>query len=397
MFFEYTPKSKLLPTLKLLLPLVALPYVAQATDYTWTGAVDGDWDDPGNWSGGTGTDVPDDEGDLAIFNGAGTTEGKSVTLNSTYQINVDFQSAGWTVSGGGQFTLMNAGSGGLATPLKSSGAGTNTLDISILNDRGNDWEIGTGNTLVHTGNIDFDVGATKLGDGTLILNSSSSSPGAGNVSTEGGTTLVNYPQNEAGNFRPTVEFGATLGGSGTIQIGPGSQNLQLRVAREDSGGIVNPGGDGTVEGGSIIGTLSVDFTSTGSSNVVQFTDTATFQVDIDPTLNTTDLLAITRSGSATDGGNLTIDASSTTLDISTIGSVAFDPGDIFTIATFVTASDYGEFESVLLNGSDAFLDPNFFVNYNATSIEVGLVPEPSFYAVLGGVAMLGLAYVRRRR
>lgn len=40
---------------------------AWAVNYTWKSAVSGDWENPANWSGGDGTDYPDDEGDTAAF------------------------------------------------------------------------------------------------------------------------------------------------------------------------------------------------------------------------------------------------------------------------------------------------------------------------------------------
>lgn len=50
---------------------------AFATGFTWKSAVDGDWEDPTKWSGGDGTDYPDDTSDTVTFPSGSYT----VTLN----------------------------------------------------------------------------------------------------------------------------------------------------------------------------------------------------------------------------------------------------------------------------------------------------------------------------
>lgn len=55
---------------------------AWATDFTWKSAVDGDWEDPTKWSGGAGTDYPDDTSDTVTFASGSYT----VTLNENLTV-----------------------------------------------------------------------------------------------------------------------------------------------------------------------------------------------------------------------------------------------------------------------------------------------------------------------
>lgn len=55
---------------------------AWAVGYTWKSAVDGDWEDPSKWSGGDGTDYPDDASDTVTFSSGSYT----VTLNENLTV-----------------------------------------------------------------------------------------------------------------------------------------------------------------------------------------------------------------------------------------------------------------------------------------------------------------------
>ena len=55
---------------------------AFATGFTWKSAVSGNWEDPTKWSGGDGTDYPDDTSDTVTFSSGSYT----VTLNENLTV-----------------------------------------------------------------------------------------------------------------------------------------------------------------------------------------------------------------------------------------------------------------------------------------------------------------------
>lgn len=78
---------------------------AWATDFTWKSAVDGGWDDPTKWSGGDGTDYPDDTSDTVTFaSGSYTvTLNENITVGSFGQI----KSANVVIELGGHTLTVN--------------------------------------------------------------------------------------------------------------------------------------------------------------------------------------------------------------------------------------------------------------------------------------------------
>ena len=78
---------------------------AWATDFTWKSAVDGDWDDPTKWSGGDGTDYPDDTSDTVTFSSGSYT----VTLNENLTVGSfgQIKSANVVIELGGHTLTVN--------------------------------------------------------------------------------------------------------------------------------------------------------------------------------------------------------------------------------------------------------------------------------------------------
>ena len=108
----------------------AFAAVAVAATYTWTGDVDGDWDDSGNWYAGGLEGYPDDTDDDAIFP---LTADEYVVYLVTEQIDdmtiynsYDFRSA----SGSPVLTVdslnINAGSSQSSFVITIAGAQINT-------------------------------------------------------------------------------------------------------------------------------------------------------------------------------------------------------------------------------------------------------------------------------
>lgn len=78
---------------------------AWATDFTWASAVDGDWEDPTKWSGGEGTDYPDDTSDTVTFASGSYT----VTLNENLTVGSfgQIKSANVVIELGGHTLTVN--------------------------------------------------------------------------------------------------------------------------------------------------------------------------------------------------------------------------------------------------------------------------------------------------
>jgi len=109
------------------------------TAVTWTGATSTTFATNGNWDGGTAP-ANNTTANYAIFSGTPTVNQPNLT--STRSIaGLDFQTAGWTLSGSG----LTVGAFG----IDSAGSGTNTISAPIS--AGGTWSIGTGNTLELSG------------------------------------------------------------------------------------------------------------------------------------------------------------------------------------------------------------------------------------------------------
>ena len=121
------------------------------TDYTWTGASNTSWANGANWSGGTGSDFPDDNGDKAIFNSGSAnctmnvfsltvgeisiTSGYSGTINQTGAVTVDNAGAhngNLTIEGGTWNTLGSSTSHALTVKGGIKNTGTLTANASTI-------------------------------------------------------------------------------------------------------------------------------------------------------------------------------------------------------------------------------------------------------------------------
>ena len=237
----------------------------------------------------------------------------------------------------------------------------------------------TENTPGSTGSV------TKLGAGTLAITGAYGAGGetivsAGTLLLNGSTgdmTSVGPPPVFTGQKNYSVAAGATLGGTGTINL--------LSTSTAAITGIVAPGlssalGTLTVAGG------TVDFGTNGGSLLAQ--------LNANPAVFTSDLLA-------TSGGSLTLGGSSI-LDL--VGPASFTTAGTYTLATFASGSRTGEFTTVKYNGAPV-ANPtttnavNFSgtLVYNADSIQLVVVPEPGTLALAGlGAGLAGWAVFNRR-
>ncbi|MDX3884195.1 MAG: autotransporter-associated beta strand repeat-containing protein [Sphingomonas sp.] len=165
---------------------------------------------------GTGQLIQDGLGTL-ILTGTNSYEGGTAIEAGVLQISSDAN--------------LGAASGGLrmADATLRTTADIDTDRATVLAQGGGVFDVVTGTTLAHGGDIQGAGGLTKIGGGTLRLDGTNGYKGPTNVSA--GTLLVDGDQSEA-TERTTVASGATLGGGGTIG---GSVDIL-------SGGILAPGG-----------------------------------------------------------------------------------------------------------------------------------------------------------
>ncbi len=391
-----TPALFYRSALKLVLPLALMPIAAHAADFTWTGAADNDWTNQANWNDGI-SGAPSTYEDWAIFPNSAPATTVVIPSNTTIESNVQFDTGGWEIAGSNLNSILKlrSNSGAPTTPLISNGSGINTITTRTWVDLNSDFNVGSGNTLVFD-SVFNDNSLTQTGDGTMIVNGTYSSGTSGIGSEGGGLTLVNttFTTNRQ---RPFADAGGTLGGNGTIVMNVTSAgNFQVRIGNS-SAATLAPGGNGTTEGGDAIGTLTVDFTSNlNGGGVVTIYDDSSLAIDL-ASPSSHDVLAIVGSGTANDDAYISLTGSNQILEL--FGPDTPIAGDytIVTQANLGNLADYGQFESIFYNDVDVTLDDMYSLAYNLNDITLTIVPEPSVYALLGGMAMLGFVCLHRRK
>jgi len=216
--------------------------------------------------------------------------------------------------------------------------------------------LSTGNTLFSasssitgTGNI------TKVGIGTVTLAGTNSYVGTTTVSA--GTLLVNSSIGTVGTPEPVaVSSGATLGGSGTIVTGTGTNGLEI-----SNGAFLEP---------------------TSSSSPLTVAGDATVDGSLDITLS-----GDTPSGLLSDSGNLTLNSDSS-LDVNVSGTQ--------TQPVYVLAS-YGTLAAGSAFGAGSVVPNGYSVDYTYDGDEIALVstgvPEPTAL----GIAVLATPFLLRRQ
>lgn len=322
-----------------------------------------------NYSGGTTLT----DGVLAI--GAGTNNGigtGTLTLNQGAFLATDNSAR----------TIANAVSMTTGSSLRLGavqGASTGLGDLTFTSTASSSigasktWAVHNATTVAFanswTGNSGWTI--TKAGTGTLVFNGGITSTGIV-VVVNAGTFLLNGTNSY--NGATTVNAG-TLGGSGSIVSA---------VTIGNSSGT----SDAFLTGGSATGVGT--FTTT---NTVTMNSDAVLSIQFDSTLGTFDRVVT---------AGLTLNASSG-LSLSDLGSGLLADGSIYTIvnntgATSVTGTFAGLAEgSTITAGSNTFVISYLGGTGNDVTLTVSAIPEPSTYALLGGVLSLGLVAVRRRK
>ncbi len=281
------------------------------------------------------------------------------------------------------------------------GASTTTTGFKSSANIGFDTTNATSGTFTYASNItNFGSSATnglvKLGTGTLVLSGTNTYTGATTVSN--GTLTVS---GSIASSATTVSSGATLALSGSGIAGAVTVNsgtFQLGTAGTAGAVTINGGtfgGVGTVNslaftGTSVFGPGNSPGTVTianGGSLTLSSGTTSTFQfTDSGFGVGTFDLVTTPSTGTGTIAGTLNLDFTGTGY---TAGSSV----------TFINLSSItGTFSTVNVTGLSGLLAT---VNYNNgagdVSVSLTAIPEPSTYAAIFGLAILGLAVLRRRR
>lgn len=207
----------------------------------------------------------------------------------------------------------------------------------------------------------------KTGIGTQTLSGANSYTGTTTVS--GGTLLINGTS--TGSAFTVTNSGSVLGGTGKIT--PGASHA-LTVG---SGAIVAPGSGG-------IGTLTVDLSN--ASDTATFLSGAKFTFEL-AAPGSSDELAFT--GLTLSVADVTFNGN--VIDFTNAGGLA---AGTYTLFTFDVNNAYS---GTLAIGTGLESFSSSYLTYNANSIMLTVVPEPSTTALLAGVGVIGLLIVRRRR
>lgn len=287
-------------------------------------------------------------------------------LNMTENVRIANTASGQTRTVG-----VDIAGSGTATWSGNVDISQNTSGVDIA--RTVKFTAGAGDRAVFSGSIISTSGTVTTdalqidGGGTVVISGTGNTYNAPTSVIAGTTLLANNVAGSAtgGN---SVTINGTLGGTGGLIL---SGTNGLTVA---SGGAVAPG-DGGIE--------SLEVNLAGTSGSASFLSGSTFVFDLNAP-GSSDVLSFTGVSLATD-----VVFNDNVVNFNNIGGLA--PG-LYTIMTFDGANAY---TGTLAVGTGLGSYSGEFI-YNANSIQLNVVPEPSAgMLLLGGLA--GAAFLRGRR
>ncbi len=335
----------------------------------------------------------------------------TVTLNGTATLNTttaDFTLSAAIASGAGG--IIKTGSGNLTfdSNAKAYTGGTTIRGGSLILNRNGGTLADTGAVSVEGGNLTVNfadtVGAVTVKSGAIngsaALTATSYAVESGSASAILAGTGVALTKTTSGTFTLSgvnTYTGATNINGGSLLVN-GSTIAASAVTAQTTGRL---GGTGTVNGAATVAT-------NGFFGATSVTDNLTFANNL--TINGTYAWEVSNNGATFDkalftgttlslGGASAFDISAVGIDFSTgfwgtnqswlvvdntgAGSVS----GTFASLTGLTGNSFGNFALVYGSGAGADVTLNW----------ISSIPEPSTYAAIAGVAVLGLAAMRRRK
>ncbi len=175
---------------------------------TWTGAVDANWSNGGNWSGGAAPNA----GDNLIFpNGASNLSNTNDLPQNTIFNSITFSGSGYTLAGND--IVLGPGLAGITDSVSSGG---NTISLNIRIDTTviayrNIFVTNSGETLTISGMIGGAAGFNKEGPGKLILSGANTYSGVTNVNV--GVLNVQHSTGLG-----TIVAGTTVVGNAALEL-----------------------------------------------------------------------------------------------------------------------------------------------------------------------------------
>jgi hypothetical protein len=345
--------------------------------------------------------------------------GKNATLilTTNAQFGVD-QNLTFDLRAGGQpgtLILSNASatSGFSTFFVRGAGATTNALSnngtIMFKPNNGQQVSMNYGQTSMFTnGTL-----------GTVVMNGSGTGTFVGNFGSQN---------------RPFINNGTILVNAGTLRIDPrdafsrgGFQNTATGYVQVDSTGVleirrttnawmngptVTNLGSVVMNGGSVVALeLSQTGTALGTNvnrviaNAGDISGNGTFHASLHTLSGGTiapglSLGTLSVAGNAIFGSNSTLSIELSLVDgqsdlLAVAGNVTLDPSSVLNITGGVVGNVYTAMTFNAISGAFGTVTPDYIVTYNADSLTIELVPEPSTLTLVG-IGLAGMAAVRRR-
>ena len=210
-----------------------------ANDYNWTGGIDGDWNDAGNWDIG----IPGNFNHNLIFSGTTNTATNNDITNSFGNITLSNTTAGQSFSlGGNQLNLY-----GTVSTAAVVGGGTieDTISLNLRTTAGTrTFNMGTDHNLTVSGVITGPQGIIKSGDGRLTLTAANDH--GGSTTINGGTLAF------AGGGTISESNAIVINDTGTLRFG---RNDTWGNATTDTSSSITVNAGGTMESGGYFNTI----------------------------------------------------------------------------------------------------------------------------------------------